>query len=77
MGIGKAAGSTRQAITKKQIQDFLIAFPEDISEQKIIVNKLDKVHAETKKLQKLYQQKLDNLQELKKSLLDKAFKGEL
>jgi type I restriction enzyme S subunit len=32
--------------------------------------------AETKKLEAIYQQKLINLEELKKSLLQKAFSGE-
>ncbi len=33
--------------------------------------------AETQKLEAIYQQKLINLEELKKSVLQKAFKGEL
>ena len=33
--------------------------------------------AETKKLEALYQQKLLNLEELKKSVMQKAFNGEL
>jgi type I restriction enzyme S subunit len=54
-----------------------IAITDSKEEQKEVVNKLDNLSKQTKKLQKLYQQKLENLQELKKSLLDKAFKGEL
>jgi type I restriction enzyme S subunit len=46
-------------------------------EQKAIVKKLDALAGETKKLEAIYQQKLDDLEELEKSLLKKAFNGEL
>jgi type I restriction enzyme S subunit len=48
-----------------------------IKEQKIIVKKLDELSEQTKKLELIYQKKLDNLEELKKSILSKAFSGEL
>ena len=48
-----------------------------LKEQELIVKKLDELSAETKKLEIIYQQKLDSLEELKKSILQKAFQGEL
>lgn len=48
-----------------------------IKEQQAIVQKLDALRAETQKLEAIYQKKLDNLDELKKSILQKAFNGEL
>jgi type I restriction enzyme, S subunit len=48
-----------------------------IKEQQIIVQKLDALLTETNKLEAIYQQKLNNLEELKKSILQKAFAGEL
>ncbi len=48
-----------------------------ISEQKQIVKKLDKLSTETKKLEAIYEKKLVDLEELKKSILEKAFSGEL
>lgn len=48
-----------------------------LSEQKIIVKKLDSLSEQTKKLEGVYRQKLADLEELKKSILNKAFKGEL
>jgi len=42
-----------------------------------IVKKLNSLSEETKKLEAIYQQKLTNLTELKKSILQKAFKGDL
>ncbi|MBG6110796.1 type I restriction enzyme S subunit [Flavobacterium sp. CG_9.10] len=46
-------------------------------EQQTIVQKLDALNAETKKLEAIYQQKINDLEELKKSVLQKAFAGEL
>lgn len=60
----------------KEILDFPIALP-PLPDQKRIVEKLDALSAETKKLEAIYQQKLAALEELKKSLLQKAFAGEL
>jgi type I restriction enzyme S subunit len=45
--------------------------------QQAIVQKLDSLNAETKKLESIYQQKIKNLEELKKSVLQKAFSGGL
>ena len=48
-----------------------------LSEQEKIVEHLDQVSKEVKELKSKYQFQLDNLEELKKSVLDKAFKWEL
>ena len=48
-----------------------------IKEQQIIVQKLEALSNETKKLEAIYQQKINDLEELKKSVLQKAFSGEL
>lgn len=69
-------GATRQAITKAQIEAFRVSFP-SLDEQIAIVEKIDRVSSETKRLEATYQQKLTDLEELKKSILQKAFNGEL
>ena len=46
-------------------------------EQYVVVVKLDALSAETQKLEAIYKQKLADLEELKKSVLKKAFAGEL
>lgn len=74
---GAEGGSTRQAITKAQIQDFVVAYPPEIDGQKNIVAKLDTILTETQRLESIYQQKLAALDEMKKSLLDQAFSGKL
>ena len=70
-------GATRQAITKAQLEVFKIAFPKSIKEQKSIMYKLEAISSETKKLETIYQQKINDLEELKKSVLQKAFSGDL
>lgn len=48
-----------------------------LSEQKSVVKKLDELAEKTKKLEAIYKQKLSDLEELKKSILSKAFRGEM
>jgi len=69
-------GATRQAITKAQLEVFRISFP-PLKTQQTIVQKLDALNAETKKLEIIYHKKINDLEELKKSVLQKAFSGEL
>jgi len=48
-----------------------------LKEQQTIVRQLDALRAETQKLEAVYQKKIADLEELKKSILQKAFAGEL
>jgi hypothetical protein len=61
---------------KKRILENKIFIP-SLTEQQSIVSKLDSLSIETKKLEAIYQQKLNDLEELKKAILQKAFNGEL
>jgi len=54
-----------------------INLPKTLKAQQTIVQKLDALSAETKKLEAIYQQKINDLEELKKSVLQKAFSGGL
>jgi type I restriction enzyme S subunit len=74
---GEDGGSTRQAITKAQIQEFVIVHPESLDEQAAIAARLDAMAAQTQRLASIYQRKLAALDELKKSLLHQAFTGQL
>ena len=58
------------------IKEYKIPIP-SLKEQQTIVQKLDALNAETQKLEIIYQQKINDLEELKKSILQKAFSGEL
>ena len=73
----KGTGATVQGIKSKLLKKIRIHFPQTITEQHSIVSKLDALSAETKKLEAIYTQKLADLEELKKSILQKAFNGEL
>ncbi len=64
-------------VSKEFIEEYLISFPKAVEEQKLIVNKFDILSSQTQKLEALYRQKLNDLEELKKSILQKAFAGEL
>lgn len=46
-------------------------------EQITIVRELDAIRTKTQKLEVVYQKKIDNLEELRKIILQKAFNGEL
>jgi type I restriction enzyme S subunit len=70
-------GATRQALTKALIEDFQIEFPESLDEQQKVVSQLDLIKVEIQRLENIYRKKIDALNELKKSLLHQAFKGEL
>jgi type I restriction enzyme S subunit len=72
----EATGATIKNISLKTMRDFIVPLPA-ISEQKAIVQKLDALSDETKRLEAIYQQKINDLEELKKSVLQKAFNGEL
>ncbi|MCF6308805.1 MAG: restriction endonuclease subunit S [Flavobacteriaceae bacterium] len=63
-------------VNRKHLFEYSFSLP-PIKEQQQIVKKLNSLSAETKKLEAIYQQKINDLEELKKSVLDKAFKGEL
>jgi type I restriction enzyme S subunit len=70
-------GATIARLYNSNLTSIKIAFPKSQIEQQNIVQKLDSLSTETKKLEAIYQQKMIDLEELKKSLLEKAFKGEL
>jgi len=74
--LNKAKGVGMPFISKKDLIEIVVCYP-SLSEQKPIVSKLDALSAETQKLEAIYQQKLADLEELKKSILKKVFEGEL
>jgi len=73
----KQKGTTRPRIRLSVVRELPILFPKNEKDQQSIVAKLNTLSAETKKLEAIYTQKLADLEELKKSILQKAFKGEL
>ncbi|MDD2245147.1 MAG: restriction endonuclease subunit S [Dysgonamonadaceae bacterium] len=74
--MSEAKGTTQKFVGLGYLRNFKIQLP-NLDEQKAIVAKLDTLSAETKKLETIYQQKLADLEELKKSVLRRAFNGDL
>lgn len=72
-----AIGAAYSALTIEKLNKYKISFPKSKAEQQTIVQKLDALSAKTKKLEAIYQQHINDLEELKKSVLQKAFNGEL
>ncbi|MBI9031716.1 restriction endonuclease subunit S [bacterium] len=70
------AGAVFNSINKTQICAIQIPVP-TLKEQHQLVKTINKIQDNTQKLQSIYEQKLIDLEELKKSLLQKAFNGEL
>ena len=64
-------------VSKDWIENYIISFPKSLKAQDSIVEKIDALSVETKRLEAIYQQKINDLEELKKSVLQKAFSGEL
>ena len=74
---GYARQAAQPVISNSSLKDVVLNFPKSLKTQQTIVQKLDALNAETKKLESIYQQKIKDLEELKKSVLQKAFSGEL
>ena len=72
----KSGTTSVVGIYYKSLKNLKIPIP-PLPEQKSIVSKLDALLAETKRLEKIYQQKIADTEELKKSILQKAFEGGL
>lgn len=71
-----SAGSAQPNLSTEQIKDFLLPLP-SIVEQARVVDALEALATETQHLTQIYERKLAALEELKKSLLQQAFNGEL
>lgn len=72
----KSGTTSVVGIYYKGLKDLMIPIT-NISEQKVICDKLNNLSSETQKLESIYQNKIKYLVQLKKSILQKAFNGEL
>jgi len=71
-----SVGTTMDNLNQGILSQVPVPFP-PLSEQRAIVGRLEALSAETKRLEGIYQSKLEALEELKKSVLARAFSGEL
>lgn len=76
MSRAQGANPTMKKIGKRAVQTLPITLP-PLSEQEAAVSWIESIADECERLESIYQQKLDALNELKNSLLRKAFSGEL
>jgi type I restriction enzyme S subunit len=74
---GSTEGATISRLYNDNLKSIKINFPKSKKEQQTIVRQLDTLRIETQKLESIYQKKILLLEELKKSILQKAFSGEL
>ena len=71
-----SSGSAIPQLTVPMLKEYKFSLP-PVKDQQTIVTKLDALREQTKKLEAVYEKKLQDLEELKKSVLSKAFSGEL
>jgi len=69
-------GGAQEFIGLTELRKFPILFA-PLAEQRAIVGRLEALSAETGRLEEIYQQKVESLEELKKPVLAKAFEGEI
>jgi type I restriction enzyme S subunit len=74
--VSLASGAIVKNISGDLVKKTILPIP-PLNDQKNIVKKLDDLSIETKRLEDIYQQKLNDLEDLKKSILQKAFNGEI
>lgn len=72
-----ARQSAQPVISNSSLSDLDLAFPKDIKIQEQLAEILEMAEAQTALVTKQYLQKLDDLNDLRQSLLQKAFAGEL
>ena len=71
------SGAAQPQLPINTLVNFTIPVPNNLQTQQTIVDNMGKLFAETERLEAIYQQKLTALDELKKSILNQAFSGQL
>lgn len=71
------SGAAQPHFNGAAVKQVVFPYPKSVLEQKKIIHSFQELSIETKKLESIYHQKLNDLEELKKSMLQKAFNGEL
>ncbi len=74
--IESGGGISISSLNQQGLSLIILSFPTFV-EQKAIVANIDQLAAETQRLETIYRQKIAALNELKQSILQKAFTGEL
>jgi type I restriction enzyme, S subunit len=72
-----ASGAGVPTLNRNNVHDELVKIPNSVAEQHAIVRQLDAIAAQTEKIEEIYRCKVDGVEELRKSILQKAFEGAL
>ena len=72
-----AGGAGVPTLNRNNVHDEIITIPVSVDEQKKIVRNIESLLKQRNKLETIYKDKIANLEELKKSILQKAFAGQL
>jgi len=72
-----ATGVKVRHTSPTKIGEVVVCFPQCLTEQQTIVTRLSELREESQRLESIYRRKLTALDELKQSLLHRAFRGEL
>ena len=72
-----ASGVKVRHTSPKKLGVIPVYFPPNFSKQQIIADQLNDLQEETQRLETIYKRKIEALKELKQSILQKAFTGEL
>jgi type I restriction enzyme S subunit len=75
--VNLSGGTAQKNLLLRDLRSYRFALPDSLDRQRALANELDNLAAESRRLESLYQRKLDALDELKKSLLHQAFSGRL
>ncbi len=70
-------GASYPAVSDTDVKNQILSFPKSLEKQKQIVKKLDELSGRVEEYEAILRSKIADLEELKKSVLEKAFEGEL
>ena len=71
------SGMAQPKLNQKALNSIPVPWPNNLDEVASMVAQITAIETQTQQLESIYQQKLDSLSELKQSILQKAFSGEL
>ena len=72
-----SSGAAQPHFNGAALKQVVFSYPKSIEQQKLLITEFKKLSNETQKIETIYKQKLTALNELKQSILQKAFSGEL
>ncbi len=72
-----SSGAAQPHFNGAALKQMMFSYPESTKEQMMLIYKFKLISDEVNKLDTIYKKKLSNLKELKQSILQKAFSGEL